>query len=143
MTRNHAAEEFTKAVLEHGYFGGIKVVEDLLNQPPTTREGNWEKASQWFQELTPEKRELVRALIKQTVAVSLESLLVFLDGAAGYHYAAEKPVVFRLRADLFSSVETAEHHEIEAIIEICPTTQGEDLHDIFFHLVEEAEALPK
>jgi hypothetical protein len=117
-------EEFVKRVQMSVYESTIKGALSLLENPPGRRPSpGLVKLSQWFNKLSSEDREHVRAAIQLAVGNAVFGMLVVLDGERAIREAGEPQGLLELRYNT----------EDQSVLLNDP--EGEPLHDIFCALV--------
>jgi len=139
MDRNTAAEEFAKMLFQVGVKESLEGFYDSLDTPGGQNKKTWEDVRKWHENETDEVRRFVRFIVKEAIVLSVHGLAVNLDGASGYNYVGEHPIEYAVTMRTYQSIDAIENHSPRETIEICPTTHGEDVHDIFLYFVDQAE----
>lgn len=138
MDRTQAAEAFAKALFSVGVERSMDALSEGLSNPGGKNKAEWEQAKSLYDGQTDEGRAVLRFMLKEASVLSSFGIAVFLDGASGYYDVEEQPAEFTVAMNLYKSVE--ETRTPREIVLVCPVKNGEDVHDIFMDLVEEAEA---
>lgn len=118
------SEEFVKRVQIAVYESTIKGALSLLEKPPGRRPSpGLVELSQWFNELSAEDKEHVRAAIQLAAGNAVFGMLVVLDGERSIREADEPLGLLELR------------HNTEGQSVLLNDPEGEPLHDIFRALI--------
>ena len=140
MDREKAAEIFVRHIYDTSVSGAIRQVYDMINDPIGYKKKKWEMARDFFAELTPAEQDILRFVIKESLVISLHKFLSSLDGVAGFYESNDCTMQYSLYLELFEDVENAIIGNASESIKISPTERGEDLHDIFMGLHDEADS---
>ncbi|MCW3099907.1 MAG: hypothetical protein JWL77_5525 [Chthonomonadaceae bacterium] len=136
MDRNAAAEEFGKMLYAVGIERGQGLFYDMMETPGGQDKQTWEKIKKWYADQPEEAKTLLQFMIKEAMISSVFELAVSFDGASGYHEVGVHRAEFAVSLRIFESDAALENETPDATIEICPTTHGEDVHDIFLNLID-------
>ncbi len=139
-SRKEAAELFAQMVFDSGYREGVKAPFDAMAEPLGHEKEKWQKAAETFARLDDEEKACFRFLLGEAVHAALFHVLVDLDGASGYHEIGGRDAEFTLGLRIFDSTSAdSETGPVAEEIAIARTEEGEDLHDIFAGLVDDAQ----
>ncbi len=139
MDKDTAAEEFAKMLFRVGVEEGLETFFDSLGAPGGQNKKAWEDAKQWYENESEEGKRFVRFVAKEAIIRAVFGLAVNFDGATGYSYVGERPIEYVIAMRVYESVDVIGLNSPDETIEICPTTHGDDVHDIFLNLVDKAE----
>ena len=137
MDREKAAGAFVRMAYESGVQQGLGAVSEFLEGRGSAGE-EWRKAGEWTRSLSTEDRRVLSFLLRQAAVQAVTGVLVNLDGVSGYCHVDGQPVEFSVAMTAVESGAAAAASETLTIT-IAPAERGEDLHDIFFHVVASAE----
>ena len=123
-----------------GIKDGYQVFFETLNTPRGQHKPMWEKIKRWYEAQTEEKQDFIRFVVWQATVIGVGGLAVHFDGAQGFDYVNERPGEFSVALNIYRNIHEATEGLPEETIPICPTSEGEDVHDLLFGLVDEEEA---
>jgi hypothetical protein len=141
MDREKAAEIFVRHIYDTSISGAMHQVDEMIDDPIGYKKGKWEMASHFFADLTPFEQEVLKFIIKESLVISLHKFLSSLDGVTGFYESNNCTMQYSVYLDLFEDVENAIIGNAFESIKISPTERGEDLHDIFMGLHDEADSI--
>lgn len=136
MERNEAAEQFAKMLYTVGIEEGRNAFYASLEHPVGQHREEWEKAKNWYANQIEEERGFVNFLIREAMTLAVHGIAVRLDGASGYEYHNNNPIDYCVALRVYQNDSDAESDVPAQVIDICPTTYGEDVHDILLELVD-------
>jgi len=144
MDKDKAAEEFSKMLFQQGFQGSLESVASSLQEPPVgSRLIEWEAAKKWCDRLDERDKSALSFLLTRVSVSAIFGIACFLDGASGYQSIEgydSQPADFIVSLRTYKDVTSYEMQVPAETIQVCPTEHGEDVHDIFLSLVDEAEA---
>jgi len=138
MDRDAAAEMLVKMLYTAGVEEGLSAFFRSLNHPCGQQEGIWQQAREWHASQTEAEKEILRALVKEAMILAVFGVAVHFDGASGYDYVGERPAEFAVALQIYSNLDEAEEGNPQEIIAICPTNDGENVHDHFLDFVDKS-----
>jgi len=139
MDRNAAAEHFAKMLLEVGVQGTLRDLYEMMDDPIGPDKAKWQEASKWHEDLSAEGKQHVRFLVENAIITALFRVAVNFDGAQGFREADAHQIDFAVNMRIYKSKETVANERPDETIEICPTMHGDEVHDIFLNLVDDAK----
>ena len=138
MYKNTGSEQFARMLFEVGVERGLQGMYDLMENPPHQEKETWAKVKEWYGNQSEESKQIVRFMAKEAIIFAVFELEVNFDGAAGNRVWGEHQVDFAVNMRVYESEEAVENETPDTTIAVCPTTRGEDVHDIFLDLVDES-----
>ena len=138
MDREQAAEEFARMLYRVGVVEAYEVFFEGMARPAGHQKAKWQGIQDWYVSKGAEEQQLVNTILKEVLIGSVFGLAVNFDGAAGYEEVDNKFAEFVVSLRLYGSLEEEEVGTATEYVEICPASGGEDIHDIFMSLVDEA-----
>lgn len=141
MNRDIAADLLAKMLYEVGVEGGYKAFFDTLKNPSGPYKHTWEEFRRWYDTQPDETQKLVQFMAKEAMVLAVFGIAVDLDGGGSYHFIGDQPAELAVALRVFKNLESIKantHNLPQETVEICPTTTGEDIHDIFLYYVDQS-----
>lgn len=138
MNRDQAAEEFARMLYRVGIEQAYRTFFASIDNPVGHNKEQRLKISHWYASKGFEEQQLINTILRKAMALSVFGIAVNFDGDAGYEEVDNKFAEFVVSLRMYGSLEEEEVGAPTEFVEICPTNGGENIHDIFMSLVDEA-----
>lgn len=135
MDKNSAAEMFGKMLFEQGVVAGSQIFMELLNTPRGTHKAKWQEAKEWYEQASSETQEMLRFLIQQATILSTFQIAYKFD--EGLDEKDGQIVNYPVSVNTYSDRASAIQGTPKETIQICPTEDHEDIHDILMGYVDQ------
>ena len=137
MNKDSAAEMFGKMLFEQGVVSGSQIFMELLITPRGTHKTKWQKAKDWYEQAPDETQEMLRFLIQQATILSTFQIAYKFD--EGLDEKDGQVVNYPVSVNTYADRAAADQGTPKETIQICPTEDHEDIHDILMGYVDELE----
>lgn len=141
-TSEDATDNFLRRIITIVYDGVIKVMQDLLEKGPPGRVKKPEKLKlyEWYQKLDQNDKQMVLAVIDQSVRGAIFSFLVELDNRSGGQPIKDEISDIAVYYQTYESVTDLYKYNPKSLIRInmSYSINGE-LHDLFMNLLNQLE----
>jgi hypothetical protein len=139
MSRDGAADQFLRFVIERARNNVIEGVQENLNDGPPGRTPSPDAVARhrWFRNLSPEDQSRVSDIIRESVDSAIFGVLVVLDGVSGGNPVEGTTSDFALALQTYTNEDARAENAPATSVRINPSDTTELLHDLFRWKLEE------
>ena len=139
LKRDEAAEVFAKFLYATGVEKTLRVFFEEIDNPSGITKQKWITFKEVYESESEARQEIIQQMLKEVLILSIFAVAVDLDGATGYGEVDGLIRDFSVSVRTYKTIEDARSQNPAEVIEICPTTEGLDVHDHFLYFVDESE----
>lgn len=139
---SNAADNFLRRVYQRAYLGAIGSVHKTLEKGPAGRQPPPAQVAlhKWFEHLSPEDQEQVKAAIREAVRAAVFGCMVVLDNTSGGYAQPGIPSDFALYLQTYTDEAAMGENRAGAVTRLNPVNSpAPDLHDQLLDLIAEGE----
>jgi hypothetical protein len=140
LDRETAAAKFIRDLNGAGREAANRILQEFLEEedPGPLQSQRVRRIATWYQCLSGDQKRLVMELVDETAAVTIFSLLVYLDGDAGTEWMDEvRPYDYGVFLQVYPDIDARFDGQAEEQVYINPLGAGETLHDLWKSLQDE------
>jgi hypothetical protein len=139
MDREAAAEKFAAMLFREGVEEGLKAFFDGIENPLGHQGKKWERIRRLLHSQSEEGKRTFRLAIAEAMTLAVFGIAVHLDGASGGIEMGDRSGRFAAALNIYGSWKDSWKQPPEETVQICPTFEGEDVHDLFMDLADQWE----
>ena len=139
MEWRSAADEFVKAAYEVGVTDALGTLFEVMDHPSGLDSQAWVGARAWYAVQSDEAKLHIAFLLRQALIFGVFGLMAEFDVASGLRFINEEPARFGVSLHLYRTDQDAFQHNPGTTVEISPSDQTPDLHDLFMAVVDDSE----
>jgi hypothetical protein len=114
----------------------VPTVLSWLDEPLGYKKHLWQQAHDWFATKSDDDKQMIQFLVREAAASAAVGIAVEFDGAAGFEDVEGKAAEFVVSLRVYRDRHYQPNDVAQEIVEICPPSHGEEVHDIVMNLLD-------